>query len=112
MLPATVATARRASRGDGSAAPRQAASDRAAARAAQAAPAPAARQIVGSAGIQCFSAPKIGVVPSRNGPIEAAADSASSSAGAPARRPRSAIQTPAPTTEAASVLVGTVNSVV
>jgi len=31
-------------------------------------------QIVGSAGIQCFSAPKIGVVPSRNGPIDAAAD--------------------------------------
>ncbi len=69
-------------------------------------------QIVGSAGIQCFSAPKIGVVPSRNGPIDAAADSARSSAGARGARGVRPIHTAAPTAAAASVLAGTVNSVV
>src|SRR5262245_22379388 len=83
-------------------------------RAAHTAPTPAAMQIVGSAGIQCFSAPKIGVEPRKNGPIDAPADSTSSSAGARSRSivPRLAIHTPAPVTAAASVATGTVNSVV
>ena len=88
----------------------------ASARAAHTAPTPAAMQIVGSAGIQCFSAPKIGVEPSKNGPIDAAAESTSSSAGARVRSalaPRSARSTrrrrrPRPP----SVATGTVNSVV
>ena len=50
-------------------------------RAAQAVPTPAAMQIEGSAGIQCFSAPKIGVEPRKNGAIEATADSPSSNPG-------------------------------
>src|SRR5215468_3630015 len=86
----------------------------AAARPAHTAPTAAAMQIVGSAGIQCFSAPKIGVVPRKNGPIDAPIDSTRSNTGARSRStvPRLAIHTPAPVTAAASVATGTVNSVV
>jgi hypothetical protein len=80
-------------------------------------PTPAAMHSVGSAGIQCFSAPKIGVEPRKNGPIDAAADRPRSSAGARSgsalslRRQR-AIHRPMPVIAAPSVETGTVNSVV
>src|SRR5687768_4426226 len=74
IAPATTTTAR-CSRSAPAGRVANRADARAAARAAQIAPTAAAMQIVGSTGIQCFSAPKIGVVPRTNGPIEAAAES-------------------------------------